>query len=341
MSRLLSFFFLLILCCPLFADEEEYPNRSYIRYVRGDVRVKLFEGPGVKATCELELSVGDRVRSGTNSIAEIVLAGTALIRVRADSEFVIPQNSVNTKEKVSFIQMLAGTLWARAKQGNDSLKIATPNAICGVRGTEFILEATANSTRLTVCQGEVAFVPLTDGFQTQAISVKTGKRLTYIPKPGKPGTVETMLLEKPLKSYYDALKKAEMNSGDKTIGEKSSIKIQDFSGEMEKIEKQFQDGFKDHLSDEKEGQEPLDKLEKLKSIPSGAVKTENPALKTDPDLTPHKPGQPDSDKPNPPNHDKPSLPNHDKPSLPNHDKPNPKPNDVPKPDVLPLPKENK
>lgn len=120
--------------------EGEFPNRTYLQGKAGMVRIKKAGGDWTKAEANMDLAIGDMVKTLSDGKAQVILAGTSVIRVKPDSEFIIPADPANTKEKVSFIQMVKGVLWAKARKENDSLKVATPNAICGVRGTEFTVQ---------------------------------------------------------------------------------------------------------------------------------------------------------------------------------------------------------
>jgi hypothetical protein len=138
----------------------DFPNRSFIRSSEGMVRVKRADGNWVKVEDNMDLDVGDMVKTLSNGKVELVLAGTAMLRIKPDSEFIIPTDKSNTKEKVSFIEMVRGVLWARARKDKDSLKVATPNAICGVRGTDFEIDIIEEGKSCFYChEGEIAIRP--------------------------------------------------------------------------------------------------------------------------------------------------------------------------------------
>ena len=128
---------------------------SKIITVEGMVRIKKANGEWVDAMPGMELEIGDYVKTGSDGKTEFSLAGTAIIRVKPESEFIIPEDKSNTTKKVRFIKMVKGVLWARAKKDVDSLKVATPNAICGVRGTEFEVSYKNSITCVEVFEGTV------------------------------------------------------------------------------------------------------------------------------------------------------------------------------------------
>ena len=137
-----------------------------IEDVKGRVKVKKARGGDwIDAARGMELEVGDMVKTLSDGKVSVELfekdktsglnQKVALIRVKPDSEFVVPKDKANTGKKIGFIRMVKGFLWARAKKDRNCLKIATPNAICGVRGTEFEVAFKDNITCVTVMEGTV------------------------------------------------------------------------------------------------------------------------------------------------------------------------------------------
>ncbi|MDD5090488.1 MAG: FecR family protein [Candidatus Wallbacteria bacterium] len=189
-KKLISVLIAMFCLAAVATANEEFPNRTFIKSQEGMVRIKKAESKWVKPEKDMALEIGDMVKTLSNGKVEIVLAGTAVIKVNPDSEFVIPEDKANNPQKVSFIKMLKGVLWARAKEDNDSLKVATPNAICGVRGTEFMLEVTRDSMILTVSSGAVAFVPLVMGVTPKAQLVQKGQQIHFKPEVAKQKAAE-------------------------------------------------------------------------------------------------------------------------------------------------------
>jgi hypothetical protein len=57
----------------------------------------------------------------------------------------------------SSVRLFIGKLWARVPPGRATqLEVETPNAVAGVRGTEFFVEVAARRTRVAVIRGKVA-----------------------------------------------------------------------------------------------------------------------------------------------------------------------------------------
>ena len=144
----------------------ESGSPAMIDEVHGRVKVKKARGGDwIDATRGMELEIGDMVKTLSDGKVSVELFArdetsglnqkVALIRLKPDTEFVVPEDKANTEKKVGFIKMVKGFLWARAKKEEDSLKVATPNAICGVRGTEFEVAFKDGITCVTVMEGTV------------------------------------------------------------------------------------------------------------------------------------------------------------------------------------------
>jgi hypothetical protein len=163
-------------------------RRTFILSVEGTVRIKKANGELFKANPGMDLEIGDSIEAGADGKATFVLAGTAIIRVKPESEFIIPEDKSNTMKKVSFIKMVKGVLWARAKKDVDSLKVATPNAICGVRGTEFEVSYKDGATCVNVIEGKVW---LSAGAGLKETIITTGGK-ACIPESGHSATASSI-----------------------------------------------------------------------------------------------------------------------------------------------------
>ena len=183
----------------LSAPEEPAPSKpeqaqgsewiSKINTVEGMVKIKKANGEWVQATPGMELETGDYVKTGSDGKTEFTLS-ESIIRVKPDSEFVIPEEKAN-EEKATFIRMIKGVLWAHVKKNENSLKVATPNAICGVRGTEFEVSYKDSITCVEVFEGTVWLSSSEDAPKTairagQKACIPAGgqQAMTTQPQPG-------------------------------------------------------------------------------------------------------------------------------------------------------------
>ena len=160
----------------------DVPNRTHLVSLEGIVRIKRLTGGWVKPVANMDLGIGDMVKTLSNGKAEIQLASTAVIKLEPNSEFYIPEEE-NTREKVGFIKMMKGVLWANARRDNDSLKVATPSAICGLRGTEFEIVVDDQQSCFHCITGELLVKPTTRARDVTELVVKAGERKCVLSDP--------------------------------------------------------------------------------------------------------------------------------------------------------------
>lgn len=87
-----------------------------------------------------ELALGDLLKAGTDSYAEIVDGGN-VIRLNAESTIKMSTSVVN-EEKSSSISLFIGSILLKIKKlskDDQGFGVETPTAYCAVRGTEFVV----------------------------------------------------------------------------------------------------------------------------------------------------------------------------------------------------------
>ena len=122
----------------------------------------------------------DRITTGDESLARILLGGKAVVTVRERSQLTITENATTSTLEVTSGAIALSVNKARMKPG-DSVEIKTPNAVAGIRGTVIIAEvdrpeAAPVSTRFTLLTG-IVDVTLLD----PATGRPTGPALTLKP----------------------------------------------------------------------------------------------------------------------------------------------------------------
>lgn len=140
--------------------------------VTGDVQVYQKSGTVSKATAGAGLVESERVVVGADSSAVLELPDGSQINMQGGSEFVMdesryyvgrarpnnPENLSGTKAFSGLMRLIQGTLETRAVPATDRakpLRIQTPTAVVGVRGTDFRVSY-SDVTRSEVLQGLVA-----------------------------------------------------------------------------------------------------------------------------------------------------------------------------------------
>jgi len=97
------------------------------------------------------LQVGDRVRTGVDGAVGITLADDTLLTAGPNSTLLINEFRFDprTREGNMLATLLKGTLSVvtglLARQTPENVSFRTPNVVLGIRGTEFIIEARAES----------------------------------------------------------------------------------------------------------------------------------------------------------------------------------------------------
>jgi hypothetical protein len=142
----------------------------------GDIRVYRRDGQVITPAVGDVLAEGERAVIAANSSALLEMADASQMKLMSGSEFVLDQSryykgmmtsglKTDTDERLSgthafsgLLRLIQGAIETRATPANDRarpLRIQTPTAVVGVRGTEFRVSH-SDATRVEVTQGLVA-----------------------------------------------------------------------------------------------------------------------------------------------------------------------------------------
>jgi hypothetical protein len=126
--------------------------------VEGNVWVQAPGGSEVSARSGASLEPGTKVRTGTHGHAEVVFEDGSRLKVHPSSSLKL-SGTKRQKKKKSSILLFFGRVWSKVSKsvsGDRSYEVTTPNAVCGVRGTEFeTVVADDGSVRVRVSSGTV------------------------------------------------------------------------------------------------------------------------------------------------------------------------------------------
>ncbi|MBW2035817.1 MAG: FecR domain-containing protein [Deltaproteobacteria bacterium] len=162
----------LFMSIPVYGTEEDNFSATLTDY-DGEVLIQkpgeeevLIQKPGEEAWLLVEkdmpLEQSDRIRTGSFAFAEILIDDGSLVTVEQNSEITLSELSadVGTKKIESTIFLAFGRLIsnvARFMHRDSRYSVQTPTMVAGVRGTEFVVEATdSEKTDVGVFEGEVA-----------------------------------------------------------------------------------------------------------------------------------------------------------------------------------------
>jgi hypothetical protein len=162
---------------PVTFEGHAVPEHSYatrVKDVQGDVRIKS-EGSGRLETPVpgTEVKPGDTIETQQGEITFYTMA--AKVKAGAKTLVRIVYDETMPGPVKAGLSMVHGFLWARAKKEENSLKVATPNAICGVRGTNFKIshDPVTTTTMVEVEEGVVAF---SDSQNRKTVEVRAGMK---------------------------------------------------------------------------------------------------------------------------------------------------------------------
>ncbi len=135
-----------------FADDLAENQARFIE-VTGEVRV-VPQGSSnwIDARTDLPIDVGDVIQVGEDSQAEIYITKNVLWVLRPNTEVIIG----HTTTREGRLSLKTGGLIGKVEVPGTAWEFETPMAVCGVRGTEFVLtHSNPEGTRLGVFKGAV------------------------------------------------------------------------------------------------------------------------------------------------------------------------------------------
>lgn len=120
-------------------------NIGIVKSISGDVYL-INTTATIKAVPNMRFNQGDSIRTGPNSNAGLIFEDDTVVSLGSNSEMSIEKFLFDpVAEKLAFVaQLLQGTFsfisGQIAKLAPDQVKIETPDATLGVRGTKFLVK---------------------------------------------------------------------------------------------------------------------------------------------------------------------------------------------------------
>jgi len=150
----------------------EFVDGSNLKVLQADkselvFNVGVFEGD--------QIAPGATIITGSDTSAEFKLSPNgSIVKVGKNSTFMVKALAVNSGEKNAF-QVAAGKIKTIAAKGSN-ISVSTPTAVCGVRGTDFVVDVEGGKELLAVKRGDVVFDKLdANGNTLQSINVLGGQ----------------------------------------------------------------------------------------------------------------------------------------------------------------------
>jgi hypothetical protein len=147
------------------------PGRSIYR-VTGRVTVN-----GKEATLETPIAANDTIQTGKDS--EIIfVVGTQAMILRADSQLTLQGDKKETSAIVAGLRMLTGKLLSVSR--NQPMRLQTPTATIGIRGTGMYVEADPELTYFCTCYGITDVLASDDPESRETVAANHHDRPLYI-----------------------------------------------------------------------------------------------------------------------------------------------------------------
>lgn len=147
MKRYLCVLALISLFCAVMPVRAGEVHAALIKSVNGDVNVTRPHQDAVRATAGATLRISDRVTTAPGASAAIVFGDGTLLTLGAGADILVRDYVFVPKDgNFAFSLYLAkgSAIYESGKIGKlspESVKIETPMATVGVRGTRFLIEA--------------------------------------------------------------------------------------------------------------------------------------------------------------------------------------------------------
>ncbi len=159
--------------------KEEIDKTARVYSMVGDVKVAAGDRERAAAVGDI-LAAGDTVRTGADSIADILFGDAGIMRIQAGSS-VSMASIMDPATGDTRLDMPGGTVTvtlSKMKKGTFSVK--TPTAVAAVRGTTFRISADRKASRLDVVTGSVTVNLVQNNAVVPAVEKTVGTNQTVV-----------------------------------------------------------------------------------------------------------------------------------------------------------------
>ncbi len=143
-----------------------------VLFAIGDARVA--NGPALKKNDAI--AAGQTIVTGKNGHVHIRFVDEAFVSVRPNSSLTIaqysynPNNAAANRVRFELAEGVARLISGKAGQSaKENFRVNTPVAAIGIRGTDFLVQASQATTRVAVQQGAVVVAPFDDACSRSAL----------------------------------------------------------------------------------------------------------------------------------------------------------------------------
>ena len=168
-NRILILLICLFAATSIFAEESSAAPTGVLEYFDDDLEIQVFDSDGIQIPevfLGMELNEGDRIKT-QNTYAELSLnPNGTIIKLSYNTDFTIEalQRDEGSANQFTLLTGKLRTVAAKSGIFKNNYSIQTPSAVCGVRGTDFGLEAAEGIIDSAfVMEGVVEFTSLVNG----------------------------------------------------------------------------------------------------------------------------------------------------------------------------------
>lgn len=145
-------------------------------FVTGDAQLVGTDGTARVLRIGTALRAGERVVTGTDTWVHLRMVDRAFVALRPHSSFVVARydfDAAHPQTSNIRLQLDEGNARTVSGQGGeaarDRYRFGTPVAAIGLRGTDYTVRTTGDSTRVSVARGAVIVTPLGEGCSADSL----------------------------------------------------------------------------------------------------------------------------------------------------------------------------
>ncbi len=150
-------------------------------FLAGEARLER-AGDNSPLTKGQALLPGDRIHTGADGHVHVRMIDEGFVAVRASSRLLIqdyvykPDSPAENKVRIQLETGVARTVSGKAgESARERYRFNTPVAAIGLRGTDYVVQASADLTRVSVLRGEVSVSPFGGGCSADALAPCAGE----------------------------------------------------------------------------------------------------------------------------------------------------------------------
>lgn len=158
MIKKLTVFMIILLFTSSTLTAAKKSSYGKINFIIGKVQVKRLTGKKLNAKLNMKVYMGDKITTGKNGSAQLLLKDNVKIRIAKNSKFELKKETTKAKGRETILGLNFGKVWANIKKlkKNHKFSIETPTAVVGVRGTILVINEDNNGATIFVGEGKLS-----------------------------------------------------------------------------------------------------------------------------------------------------------------------------------------